>query len=227
MLRPSGFSIALRAILGNPGGLFLIKNSLFVQSESELIHFFESRFLDESEVIHSEIYTNLYGCPVWLLTPWERICFASIAFGYPQTHFWGVSQTPSLLLCDDSDADDACDAVLRISLYHIPDSASLASSASFWFCVSRSIIVFVSSSSKLQASFHYKRDGGDDGDGSDDVYGIWVGVCKKDRHLRHYRHARMLPGVWGPPEMRLWISKRYASKTRLPPKRWQSNRIPI
>ena len=30
-------------------------------------------------------------------------------------------QTPSLLLCDDSDADDANDAVLRISLYHIPD----------------------------------------------------------------------------------------------------------
>ena len=25
----------------------------------------------------------------------------------------------------------------------------------------------------------------DDGDGSDDVYGIWVGVCKKDRHHRH------------------------------------------
>ena len=94
--------------------------------------------------------------------------FASIAFGYPQTHFWGVPQTPSLFLCDDSDADDANDAddaVFRISLYHIPDSASLASSASFCFCVSRSIIVFVSSSSKLQASFHYKRDGGDDGDG--------------------------------------------------------------
>ena len=55
----------------------------------------------------------------------------SIACGHPQTHFWGVPQTPSLLLCDDSDADDANDAVLGISLYHIPDSASLASSASF------------------------------------------------------------------------------------------------
>ena len=77
----------------------------------------------------------------------------------------GESPDPSLLLCDDSDADDANDAVLGISLYHIPDSASLASSASFWFCFSCSIIVFVSSSSKLQASFHYKRDGGDDGDG--------------------------------------------------------------
>ena len=105
-----------------------------------------------------------------MLTPWERICFASIAFGYPQTHFWGVPQTPSLFLCDDSDADDANDAVLRISLYHIPDSASLASSASFRFCVSRSIIVFVLSSSKPQASFHYKRDGDDDDDG---VRGIW------------------------------------------------------
>ena len=65
-------------------------------------------------------------------------------------------------MCDDSDADDA---VLGISLYHIPDSASLASSASFRFYVFRNIIIFVSSSSKLQASFHYKRDGDDDGDG--------------------------------------------------------------
>ena len=73
----------------------------------------------------------------------------------------GVPQTPAQFLRDDSDADDACDAVLRISLYHIPDSASLASSASFRFCVSRSITIFVLSSSKLQASFHYKRDGGD------------------------------------------------------------------
>ena len=100
-----------------------------------------------------------------MLTPWERICFASIACGHPHAHFWGVPQTPALLLCDDSDADDACDAVLRISLYHIPDSASLASSASFRFCVSRSIIVFVSNSSKLQASFRYKCDGDDDDDG--------------------------------------------------------------
>ena len=150
----------------------LFKLCLFWKSESERIHFFESRFLDESEVIHSEIYTNLYWCPVWLLTPWERICFASIACGHPHAHFWGVPQTPALLLCDDSDADDACDAVLRISLYHIPDSASLASSASFRFCVFRNIIIFVSSSSKLQASFHYKRDGGDGGDDGDGVCGI-------------------------------------------------------
>ena len=80
--------------------------------------------------------------------------------------FLGVSpRPPAQFLRDDSDADDANDAVLGISPYHIPDSASLASSASFRFCVSRSIIVFVLNSSKLQASFHYKRDGGDDGDG--------------------------------------------------------------
>ena len=79
--------------------------------------------------------------------------------------FLGVSpRPPAQFLRDDSDADDACDAndaVFRIPLCHIPDSASLASSASFRFCVSRSIIVFVSSSSKLQASFHYKRDDDD------------------------------------------------------------------
>ena len=96
---------------------------------------------------------------------WVWTCFASIAFGYPQTHFWGVPQTPALLLRDDSDADDACDAVLRISLYHIPDSASLASSASFEFRVFRIITVFAFFNGKPQASFHYKRDGGDDGDG--------------------------------------------------------------
>ena len=140
---------------------FLIKSSSFVQSESELIHFFESIFLDESKLIHSGAYTNLYAYPLWLLPLWAGTCFASIACGHPHAHFWGVPQTPALFLRDDSDADDACDAVLGISLYHIPDSASLASSASFWFCVSRSIIVFVSSSSKLQASFHYKRDGDD------------------------------------------------------------------
>ena len=69
---------------------------------------------------------------------------------------------PAQFLRDDSDADDA---VFRIPLCHIPDSASLASSASFRFCVFRNIIIFVSSSSKLQASFHYKRDGDDDDDG--------------------------------------------------------------
>ena len=72
---------------------------------------------------------------------------------------------PAQFLRDDSDADDARDAVFRTSLYHIPDSASLASSASFRFYVFRNIIIFVSSSSKLQASFRYKCDGDDDDDG--------------------------------------------------------------
>ena len=31
-------------------------------AESERIHFFESRFLDESQLIHSVEYTNMYGC---------------------------------------------------------------------------------------------------------------------------------------------------------------------
>ena len=96
-------------------------------------------------------------------------------------------------MCDDSDADDACDAVLRISLYHIPDSASLASSASFRFCVSRSIIVFVSSSSKLQASFHYKRDGDDDDDG---VRGIGErGISKTSSASSFYRQAVLICGL--------------------------------
>lgn len=154
---------------------------IILRSESELIHFFESRFLDESKLIHSEIYTNLYGYPIWLPLLWAETCFASIAFGYPQTHFWGVPQTPALFL------RDACDAVLRISLYHIPDSASLASSASFWFYVSRNITIFVSSSSKLQASFHYKRDGGDDGDG---LSCIPLPISHKHRHYRHHRHLK-------------------------------------
>ena len=163
---------------------FLIKSSSFVQSESELIHFFESRFLDESKLIHSGAYTNLYAYPLWLLPLWAGTCFASRACGHPHAHFWGVPQPPSLLLCDDSDADDACDAVLGISLYHIPDSTSLASSASFWFCISRSIIVFVSNSSKLQASFHYKRDGGDG------LSCIPLPISHKHRHYRHHRHLK-------------------------------------
>ena len=85
-------------------------------------------------------------------------------------HVSGVyPRPPAVVLRDDSDGDDACDAVLGISLYHIPDSASLASSASFEFCVFRSIIIFSLSSSKLQASLCYTRD---DGDGGDDVSDI-------------------------------------------------------
>ena len=41
-------------------------NSSTWENESELIHFFVSRILDESKLIHSGAYTNLYGCPVWL-----------------------------------------------------------------------------------------------------------------------------------------------------------------
>ena len=73
---------------------FLIKSSSFVQSESELIHFFESRFLDESKLIHSGVYVNLYAYPLWLLPLWAGTCFASIACGHPHAHFWGVPQTP-------------------------------------------------------------------------------------------------------------------------------------
>ena len=100
----------------------------------------------------------------------------------------GVSpRPPAQFLRDDSDADDARDAVFRTSLYHIPDSASLASSASFRFYVFRNIIIFVSSSSKLQASFHYKRDGGDDGD---DLSCIPLPISHKHRHYRHHRHLK-------------------------------------
>ena len=111
-------------------------------SESEVIHLFESRFLNESKLIHSGAYTNLYAHWDGLLSLWAETCFASIACGHPHAHFWGVPQTPSLFLCDDSDADDANDAVLGISLYHIPDSASLASSE---FCLFRSMRLFLRS----------------------------------------------------------------------------------
>lgn len=39
-------------------------NSSTWENESELIHFFVSRILDESKLIHSGAYTNLYGYPV-------------------------------------------------------------------------------------------------------------------------------------------------------------------
>ena len=68
-------------------------------------------------------------------------------------------------LCDANDADDAVCEISHLKSWVMSISASLASSASFRFYVFRNMIIFVSSSSKLQASFHYKRDGGDDGDG--------------------------------------------------------------
>ena len=100
-------------------------------------------------------------------------------------HISGVyPRPPAVSLRDDSDADDAYDAVLRISLYHIPDSAS---SASFEFCVFRSIIVFAWFKNKASASFHYKRDGGDDGDG---LSCIPLPISHKHRHYRHHRHLK-------------------------------------
>ena len=60
--------------------------------------------------------------------------------------------------------------------------------------------------------------------------GYGIGISSKQRHKRHqrhYRHARTVPGVWGTPlEMRLWISKRYASKTRLPQNDDKQTRYP-
>ena len=60
--------------------------------------------------------------------------------------------------------------------------------------------------------------------------GYGIGISPKQRrkrHQRHYRHARTVPGVWGTPlEMCMWMTTCYASKTRLPPKRWQTNPIP-
>ena len=50
--------------------------------------------------------------------------------------------------------------------------------------------------------------------------GYGIGISSKQRHKRHqrhYRHTRAARGSGDSPEMRLWISKRYASKTRLPP----------
>ena len=136
-------------------------------------------------------------------------------------HISGVySRPPAVSLRDDSDADDACDAVFRISFYHIPDSASLASSASFWFCVSRNIIIFVSSSSKLQASFHYKRDGGDDGDG---LSCIPLPISHKHRHYRHHRHQnRQAVLICGLPVlilMKIFVGRR----TNLAPSHWLHN----
>ena len=60
--------------------------------------------------------------------------------------------------------------------------------------------------------------------------GYGIGISSKQRHKRHqrhYRHTRAARGSGDSPEMRLWISKRYASKTRLPLKRWQSNSMLI
>ena len=61
--------------------------------------------------------------------------------------------------------------------------------------------------------------------------GYGKGISSKQRHkrhLRHYRHRKNCAGGLGyTPEMRLWISKRYASKTYSLPRREQSNWTPI
>ena len=57
--------------------------------------------------------------------------------------------------------------------------------------------------------------------------GYGIGMSPKQRHLRHYRHTRAARGGLGyTPEMRLWISKRYASKTRLPQNDDKQTRYP-
>ena len=122
-----------------------------------------------------------FGCPFFRVG-----AFCKHSVWISTNAFSGVSpRPPAASLRDDSDADDACDAVLRISLYHIPDSASLASSASFEFRVFRIITVFAFFNGKPQASFHYKRDGGDDGDG---LSCIPLPISHKHRHYRHHRH---------------------------------------
>lgn len=60
--------------------------------------------------------------------------------------------------------------------------------------------------------------------------GYGIGISSKQRHKRHqrhYRHTRAARGSGDSPEMRLWISKRYASKTYSLPRREQSNWTPI
>ena len=60
--------------------------------------------------------------------------------------------------------------------------------------------------------------------------GYGIGISSKqrhERHLRHYRHRKKCAGGLGyTPEMRLWISKRYASKTRLPQNDDKQTRYP-
>ena len=60
--------------------------------------------------------------------------------------------------------------------------------------------------------------------------GYGIGISSKQRHkrhLRHYRHTRAARGLGNTPEMCMWMTTCYASKTRLPLKRWQSNSMPI
>ena len=59
--------------------------------------------------------------------------------------------------------------------------------------------------------------------------GYGIGISSKQRHKRHQRHdrhTRAARGLGYTPEMRLWISKRYASKTRLPQNDDKQTRYP-
>ena len=68
-------------------------------------------------------------------------------------------------------------------------------------------------------------------DADDAESGIWYRDILKTASLASSASLsshKSSAGVWGyTPEMRLWISKRYASKTCLPLKRWQSNSMLI
>ena len=75
-----------------------------------------------------------------------------------------------------------------------------------------------------------KQNQNDADDANDAESGIWYRDIPKtasQASSASLSSRKNCAGVWGtPPEMRLWISKRYASKTCLPPKRWQTNPIP-
>ena len=65
-------------------------------------------------------------------------------------------------------------------------------------------------------------------DANDAESGIWYRDILKTASSASLSSHKSSEGVWGtPPEMRLWISKRYASKTHLLPRRCQINPIPI
>ena len=76
-----------------------------------------------------------------------------------------------------------------------------------------------------------KQNQNDADDANDAESGIWYRDIPKtasQASSASLSSRKNCAGVWGtPPEMRLWISKRYASKTCLPLKRWQSNSMPI
>ena len=68
-------------------------------------------------------------------------------------------------------------------------------------------------------------------DANDAESGIWyrdiLKTASQASSASLSSHKNCAGGLGYTPEMRLWISKRYASKTYLPLKRWQSNSMPI